>query len=244
MGRTLSLFAVVTLILGWGSGLRAETQLEAVSILEKMLKTYATAPAFSCEGSCDDHEEGSALPVDHRTVTMRFVRPDRFRLAWTQRDFHGKSGTSVIYMKEGQAWLRQWGMEREEAEPSLGQVIDSCAGISLGLSYLVPALLLGDPGYLSFTSLRRLPDGNSADGRPCWKLAGETAEGARWELLIDHETNALREALEINALPAASPGAVTHAIRTQYRFTDIRFADTLPESVFADTKPAVGGKKR
>ena len=234
----------MVLTLGWVNGLRAEMQPEAVGILEKMLKAYATAPAFSCEGSCDDHEEGSALPADHRTVTMRFVRPDRFRLAWTQKDFHGKSGTSVIYVKEGQVWLRQWGLGRDEAEPSLGQVIDSCAGISLGLSYLVPALLLGDPGYLNFASLRQLPDAVSGDGRPCWKLAGETSEGARWEILVDHETNALREALEINVLPATSAGAAAHAIRTQYRFTDIRFADTLPESVFADTKPAASGKKR
>ncbi len=226
------------LILGWVGGLRAETQPEAAGILDKMFKAYAAAPAFSCEGSCDDHEDGSALPVDHRTVTMHFVRPFRFRLAWTQKDFHGKSGTSLIYTREGQTFLRQWGAKDEEAQPSLGQAVDACAGVSLGLSYLVPALLLGEPGYLTFTSLRQLPDTDSADGRPCWKLAGETSEGTRWELLIDRETTALREALEINILPSASHGTPAHTIRTQYRFTDIRFADTLPDSVFADLKPA------
>ena len=240
MDRTLRALSAATvfLVLGWVSVIRAETQPEAADILERMFRAYASAPAFSCEGSCDDHEEGSALPVDRRTVTMRFVRPDRFRLAWTQKDFHGKSGTSVIYTKGGQTFLRQWGEPRETAEPSLGQAIDACAGISLGLSYLVPALLLGAPGYLRFASVRQDPDGVSGDGRPCWKLAGETTEGARWELLIDRETYALREALEINVLPAPSVGAPTHAIRTQYRFTNVQFADTLPASVFADSKQA------
>ena len=233
-----SLFVAAVLGLGWVGSLRAETQPEAAGILDKMFKAYAAAPAFSCEGSCDDHEEDSTLPVDHRTMTMRYVRPFRFRLAWTQKDFHGKSGTSLIYTREGQTFLRQWGAKGEEPEPSLGQAVDSCAGISLGLSYLVPALLLGESGYLTFASLRQLPDADSADGRPCWKLAGETSEGARWELLIDRETTALREALEINVLSAASAGAPAHTIRTQYRFTNIQFTDTLPDSVFADSKPA------
>ena len=237
--RSLSV-VVALLVLCWVGGLRAETDPEAAAILDRTFKTYASAAAFSCEGSCDDHEDGSTLPTDHRTVTMHFVRPDRLRLAWTQKDFHGKSGTSVIYTREGQTLLRQWGTEREEPEPSLGQALDSCAGISLGLSYLVPALLLGDPGYLRFDSLRLLADANSADGRPCRKLAGETNEGARWELLIDRETGALREALEVNTLPTTP----AHAIRTQYRFTDIRFADSLPDSVFADSQPAAHAAKR
>lgn len=241
MVSTRSLPATVALlVLCWVGGLRAETEPEAAQVLDRMFKVYASAAAFSCEGSCDDHEDGSTLPTDHRTVTMRFVRPDRFRLAWTQKDFHGKSGTSVIYTRGGQTFLRQWDAEREEPEPSLGQALDSCAGISLGLSYLVPALLLGDPGYLRFDSLRLLADGVSADGRPCRKLAGETNEGARWELLIDCETGALREALEVNTLPTTP----AHAVRTQYRFTDIRFAASLPDSVFADSKPVVHAAKR
>ena len=247
MGRTLRALAVVAaalLALGRVGSLHAELQPGAAGVLARMFRAYATAAAFSCEGSCDDHEEGSTLPVDHRTVTMRFVRPDRFRLAWTQRDFHGKSGTSVIYTREGRAFLRQWGAEHAEPESSLGQAINGSAGISLGLSYLVPSLLLGEPGYLAFVSLRQLPDANSADGRPCWKLAGETDEGTRWELLVDRENCALREALEINVLPGASADAKGHAIRTQYRFTNIRFTDTLPDSVFADSKPAVAGARK
>ena len=241
MGSTRRLLAAAALItLCRVVGLRAETEPEAAQVLDRMFKAYASATAFSCEGSCDDHEDGSTLPADHRTVTMRFVRPDRFRLAWTQKDFHGKSGTSVIYTREGQTILRQWGAEREEPEPSLGQALDSCAGISLGLSYLVPALLFGDPGYLHFDSLRLLADADSADGRPCRKLAGETNEGTRWELLIDRETGALREALEVNTLPTTP----AHAIRTQYRFTNICFADSLPDSVFADSKPAAATSKR
>ena len=238
MGRTLRRLAVAAcVVLVWVSTVHAEVQPEAADLLARMFRAYASAPAFSCEGTCDDHEEGSTLPVDHRTVTMRFVRPDRFRLAWTQKDFHGKSGTSVIYTKAGQTFLRQWGEGRETVEPSLGQAIDACAGISLGLSYLVPALLLGEPGYLNFASVRQGPDGASDDGRPCWKLIGETSEGTRWELLVDRETCALREALEINVLPPPSAGATPPSIRTQYRFTNVRFADTLPASVFADNAP-------
>ena len=243
--RALVIAAVVTcLVLGRVSVARAETQPEAAGILERMFRAYANAPAFSCEGSCDDREEGSALPPDHRTVTMRFLRPDHFRLTWTQKDFHGKSGTSMIYTKKGQVLLRQWGTARDEVQPSLGQAVDSCAGVSLGLSYLVPALLLGSPGYLNFVSLHQLPDADSEDGHPCWQLTGETSEGAHWELLIDRDTCALRGALETNILPAATAGAPTHTIRTVYRFQNVQFADTLPDSLFVDSESAAAGKKR
>lgn len=230
-------------MLSWVGRVHAEMQPEAVGILARMLKTYAAAPAFACEGSCDDHEEGSSLPPDHRTMTVRFVRPERFRLAWTQKDFHGKSGTSVLYTRRGQTFFHEQGNAGDaESEPSLAQAISSCAGISLGLSYLVPALLLDDPGYLNFVELRQEADANSEDGRPCWKLSGKTGEGMQWELLIDHETCALREATEINVLaPATAQPA--HAIHTQYRFTNIQFAGSWPDSAFADAAPA-GKKKR
>lgn len=235
------------LMLLWVGPARAEMQPEAVGILKGMFKAYASAAAFVCEGSCDDREEGSTLPPDHRTVTLRFVRPDRFRLAWTQKDFHGRSGTSLIFTRDGKVFFRQWGEKQDEPEPSLEQAANACAGISLGLSYLVPALLMGEPGYLDFVSLRQLADADSADGRPCWKLAGETAEGTRWELLIDRETCALREATEINVLAGATPPATAdspppHAIYTRYKFTNIRFADTLPDADFADPAPPTKGK--
>ena len=249
---------VLLLMLLWVGRADAEMQPEAVGILDRMFKAYASAAAFACEGSCDDHEEGSALLPDHRTVTMRFVRPDRFRLAWTQKDFHNKSGTSVIFTRGKQIFFRQWGEAQDEAEPSLGQALDSCAGISLGLTFLVPPLLFGERGYLDFVSLRQLVDANSQDGRPCWKLAGETSEGTRWELLVDRETCALREALEINALtrniappgsgaadahPEAGNASPPHAIRTRYRFTNIRFVDSLPDNDFAEPTPAAKKKR-
>lgn len=252
-----STLLVALLILSWVARTDAEMQPEAVGILARMFKTYASAPAFACEGSCDDQEEGSSLPPDHRTVTMSFMRPDRFRLAWTQKDFHGKSGTSVIFIRDGQTFFHEQGKTGEaESEPSLARAISSCAGISLGLSYLVPALLLDDPGYLRFDSLRQEADANSKDGRACWKLSGKTTEGAQWELLIDRETCALREATEINVLApitarqvrdtvatdhpeiANAPLPPPRAIRTLYRFTNIQFLDSLPDGAFEPPVPA------
>ena len=249
MARLPTLSAVLMMLL-WVGAARAEMQPEAVGILQRMFQTYASAPAFACEGSCDDHEEGSPLPADHRTVSVRFVRPDRFRLTWTQKDFHGKSGTSVIFTRRGQTLFREQGHSGDaEAEPSLARAISSCAGISLGLSYLVPALLLEDPGYLNFVELRQEADANSQDGRPCWKLSGKTADGAQWQLLIDRETCALREATETNVLapvtpkdpPEAADAPPPRAIQTQYRFTNIQFTGAWPDSAFADLTPA--GKK-
>ncbi len=250
MGRratTRNAWAVALVMLLWVGRARAEMQSEAIDILRGMFKTYASAAAFACEGSCDDHEEGSSLPPDHRTMTLRFARPGRFRLAWTQKDFHNKSGTSLIFTKEGKLFFRQWGEKQDEVKPSLGQVLDSCAGISLGLSYLVTPLLLGNPGYLDFVSLRHLRDANSEDGRACWKLVGETSDGAHWELLIDRETRALREATEINVLggkdhPAVGDSPPPHAIYPRYRFTNIRFTDTLPDAEFADPPPTARNK--
>ena len=252
---------VALLMLAWVGQARAEMQPEAVDILTRMFKTYASAPAFACEGSCEDKDEGSSLPPDHRTVTMRFVRPDRFRLAWTQKDFHGKSGTSAIFTRHGQIYCNgRWSDDEEELQPSLARAINSCAGISLGLSYLVPALLLDDPGYLRFDSLRQEADVTSKDGRACWKLVGKTNEGAQWELLIDRETCALREATEINVVApvtaqqvraaitkdhpelAAAPLPPPRAIRTLYRFTNIQSTGSRSDSVFAE--PAPSGKKK
>ena len=248
MDRRPAWSTALLLMLFWVGTIRADDlQPEATAILQRMFKAYAAAPAFACEGSCDDHEDGSTLPADHRTVSVRFVRPDRFRLAWTQKDFHGKSGTSVIFTRGGQTFLREQGQAGGgEAEPSLAQAVSSCAGISLGLSYLVPALLLEDPGYLNFTELRQEADANSADGRPCWKLSGKTTDGAHWTLLIDRETCSLREAAEDNTLASAAadtPSSPPRAIHTQYRFTNIQFDGSWPDSVFADAAPS-GKKKR
>ena len=231
----------------WVGTVRADDrQPEAVGILQRMFKTYAAAPAFACEESCDDHEEGSPLPPDHRTASVRFVRPDRFRLTWTQKDFHGQSSTSTILTRDGRTIFREQGNPGDtQVEPSLAQALSSCAGISLGLSYLVPALLLEDPGYLNFTELRQEADANSGDGRLCWKLSGKTSDGARWVLLIDRETCALREATEDNALATAttSDAPPPRAIHTQYRFTNIQFEGVWPDSIFADAAP-VTKKKR
>ncbi len=256
-----TLLAALLVFCGGGHA-HAQMQPEAVGVLTRMFKTYASAPAFACEGSCDDKDDGSSLPPDHRTVTMRFVRPDRLRLAWTQKDFHGKSGTCVIFTRHGQIYCRgRWDGDGGELEPSLAQAVSSCAGISLGLSYLVPALLLNDPGYLNFVSLRQEADADSKDGRPCWKLSGKNADGAQWELLIDRETCALREATEVNVLApitaqqvrdvvakehpevASAPLPPPRAVRTLYRFTNIQFAGAWPEGDF-DESASSGKKKR
>ena len=251
MARLPALSAALMMLL-WVGTARAEMQPEAVGILNRMFKTYASAPAFACEGSCDDQEDGSPLPADHRTGSVRFARPDRFRLTWTQKDFHGKSGTSVIFTRRGETFFREQGHAGDpEAEPSLARAISSCAGISLGLSYLVPALLLEDRGYLNFVELRQEADANSQDGRPCWKLAGRTSDGAQWQLLIDRETCAVREATEINVLtsagakdqPEAASVSPPHAIHTQYRFTNIQFTGSWPDNVFADSAPAEKKKR-
>ncbi|MBE7211255.1 MAG: hypothetical protein INR65_09575 [Gluconacetobacter diazotrophicus] len=247
MDRRPARFAALALTLLWTGSARADLQPEAAAILQRMFKTYAAAPAFACEGSCDDREEGSALPPDHRTASVRFVRPDRFRLTWTQKDFHGKSSTSVLVTRDGQTTFREQGAGGDaEVEPSLERAISSCAGISLGLSYLVPALLLDDPGYLNFTDLRQDADANSGDNRPCWTLSGKTSDGAHWVLLIDRETCALREATEDNTLAPVSADASQpppRTVHTQYRFTNIRFEGAWPDSAFADAVPP-GKKKR
>ena len=94
-------------------------------------------PAFACEAQL----RRPARKVRHcrpTTARRRCVScvPDRFRLEWVQKDFHGRSGTSVIYTERGRDLFPRTGRERpaEVGGRTLAGAGDqqSCAGISLG----------------------------------------------------------------------------------------------------------------
>jgi hypothetical protein len=57
--------------------------------------------------------------------------------------------------------------------------LSTAAGISHGISYAIPSLLRGEPGYIAFTSLKPVT-GWTVNGRDCMVLSGM---GQRHELI-------------------------------------------------------------
>jgi hypothetical protein len=73
--------------------------------------------------------------------------------------------------------------DRWQEEPSIELALAAEAGISGGLSYFVPSLLLGLDDFLKFTATESEPD-LVIDKRPCRALTGVTESGSRVRVVI------------------------------------------------------------
>ena len=245
------LVLVLALLLLRATTAPAQIQPEAGRILHRMLEAYRTAPAFACKGTYVDSDEASPGRPERRTVRMIFSRPERLRLAWTETDSHGKTTTNVIFNRQGKTYFHWESLGRDDHYADLRETIAACAGISLGLSYELPALLLlGPSDDIGFVSLRRLPDARSEDGHACWRLAARTKQGEQREMLIDRKSNALRQLMELTTVEpvttmqvraamaktdpkmANAPLPPSREVRSTYRFKNIRFTGSWPESAF------------
>lgn len=170
---------------------RADNDPQAVALLQKVKDAYKNASSFSCEGQYETDLQTSMPLKLIGTFKILFARPNEIRVDWTDTKMGGETVTSSVFTQDKTIFF-YWSMlgkcaPAKDMETALG----TSAGISHGISYAVPSLLRGKPGYLTFTSLKR-PENAVVDGTNCLILAGTTPFQGEVEIAIDPGTDTIR----------------------------------------------------
>jgi hypothetical protein len=152
----------------------AQDNLDGSTIFDRVMQKYSSCRTFSCGGS--SHETCSVPIVgnDDRTFLIRFARPSQIRVDWTKARFMGLGTVkAAIYTDDGKFYSISDILGGPKPYPSISEAIGVEAGVSGGISYLIPPLLLGEQGYLSYWTITRGPD-STVSGAACYSIALET----------------------------------------------------------------------
>jgi hypothetical protein len=135
----------------------------------------------------------TAMPVKLMgTFKILFVRPDEIRIDWTDTKMGGELITNSVFTQDKTIFF-YWGLLNKWApQKDMETALGTAAGISHGLSYAIPSLLRGKPGYLAFTSLKP-PENAVVDGTNCLILAGTTRFGGDMEIAVDPGSYVIRQ---------------------------------------------------
>jgi hypothetical protein len=126
-----------------------EEPLDAAAIFSKVQEKYAQGETFSCVGTLTSTQNTVPALKDVRPFRVSFQRPDGIRLEWTDTQFLRGSQTSSIFTEAGKVLAHTPRRGQQVEYASIAQGTRAEAGVSCGITYLIPSLLLGEPGYLT-----------------------------------------------------------------------------------------------
>ncbi len=175
MMKTPFLAAMVILIAGL---IHAADPLDGQRIFERVKQRYSACKTYSCTGTFSQKSTDNMFlgmgRNDDRSFAIKFRRPDHIRIDWTESLFWkiGKE-TSSIYTEEGKIYSCSPTLGGPTPYPSISQAIGVEAGVSGGISYLIPSLLLGESGYLDPWTITRGADSRVACA-DCYSVILET----------------------------------------------------------------------
>lgn len=243
-------------IFTWVLALPAQETLDGGAIFERVKQRYSSCKTFSCRGS--SHQTASALLAgnDDRTFLIRFARPGQIRVDWTKARFMGLgSDTESIYTEGGKIYSTSVIAGGPKPYPSIEHAIGVDAGVSGGISYLIPSLLIGEEGYLFSWTVTRGAD-SIVDGRGCYSISLETKGFGIYTLDVAKDDYAILRAIQVSDASVVDaqrerahkenpawfddpPGTPKASIssRTTTDFTDVIFDAPLKEADF-QTAPA------
>jgi outer membrane lipoprotein-sorting protein len=187
----------LTLTSGMFTGIAAATEftdgLTAQQILDKMATTYATCKSYRDSGAVTNFF--SPQHIDVKPFRTAFVRPDKFRFQYDDRD----PEKPYIVWANGDEVRTWWYVKPGVQNPSsLGLGIAGATGVSGGSAHTIPNLLLPDQiggrSMASLTDLTRLSD-DAVDDTPCFKLQGKFADQPT-TLWLEKETYLIRRIAE------------------------------------------------
>ncbi len=196
--RKRLIFGVVWWACGWvGPAAAAE---DAASILRASEAAYAKLQTYQDVGVVRTTVGGDV------SFDTAFVRPWRFRFAWTAGHpfiLLRCMGITGIVRADGPRvtmWRKVFGDEpTEKVEPSLAVAVAGATGVSMGSAHTIATLLMPhlwdeEPFGASVLALSspRLLDDQPIDRTPCRHLAGLSSRGDPMELWIGTEDHLLR----------------------------------------------------
>jgi len=234
--------------------LSAQDTLDGNAIFDRVKQKYSSCKTFSCSGSS---HQTSNVPIagNDRTFLIRFARPNQIRVDWIKSRFMGLgTDTASIYTEDGKFYSISDTLGGPKSYPSISKAIGVEAGVSGGISYLIPPLLLGERGYLSNWAITRGPD-STINGKECYSISLETKgfgiytfEIAKADFSIlratqDSDADVLnlqreRAQKENPALFNDPPGTPKPSISSKsvITFHDVTFDAFIPNEEFNNTK--------
>ena len=169
--------------------------LKAQDVLDRMAKAYAGCKSYHDSGVVKTVivQTGGNLTVA-KPFTTAFVRPDRFRFEYKEKDGGGQERRYIVWRKgkEVQTW---WdGKPGVEKPESLNLALAGATGVSGESAHTVPALLLPKEvegrRLTDMTEAKRIDDAK-LDKVDCFRIEGKFA-GSPTMLWIDQKTFLVR----------------------------------------------------
>ncbi|MES2309080.1 MAG: hypothetical protein V4507_09495 [Verrucomicrobiota bacterium] len=147
----------------------SEEELDGNAIFNRVKEKYSKCQTFEGIGTLErkspDFTDGDYIS----NFLIRFSRPDKIRVDWEKGIFH-KQGKDSIYTEDGK--ISSTGILFNRFK-SIEDAIGTDAGISGGISYFIPMLLLGKNGYLEHWAIVRKKDKVEA-GKECYVIEVES----------------------------------------------------------------------
>jgi len=202
----------------------AEDDAAAKQIFDHVLQTYKTAKTFSCDG--DYESDSTSIPPLNDKITFKIVfsRPGLFRMDWTETKMGGDVVTNSIFTRDGALYFYWPLMNKYAKQKSIPDIIGTNAGISRGLSYEIPSLLLGENGYFRFVSLKQEPD-VTVEGAPHFSLAGKDGRGNSYEIAIDKVTYTIVQVKQVELIK----GSTVADAKKEMAKTNPEIAKNMPD---------------
>lgn len=205
----------------------ADKDPQALALLQKVTDAYKKASSFSCEGQYENDLQ-TARPLKLMgSFKIRFARPDKIRVDWTDTQMGGAVTTSSIFTQDKGIFFYWEMMGKWAPQKDMETALGTAAGISHGISYAIPSLLRGKEGYLTFSSLD--PTKNAVvDGVNCVILSGATGQQGKMELAIDPDTYAIRQIKTTQVINTKALQKEVEKARKEAAKSDAEIATKLP----------------
>jgi hypothetical protein len=149
--------------------------LSATAIMARMKSVYAKADSYQDQGMVEVVIRfPKRIHKVQKPFTTAFIRPDRFRFAFREKEHFAKTSRFVAF-KDGKEVRAHWDLDKNISKiDSLGEALAAAAGISGGSARTVPTMLMPEESrfanaILLFSSPRRSAD-EVLDGRDCYRI--------------------------------------------------------------------------
>lgn len=186
-----------------GYGESDTANLTAEEILARVADVYSRCTSYRDSGVVTTVFIHSVLPNNtvEKPFTTAFVRPDRFRFEYTERD---EAWNHYVIWRQGDVIRTWWGVDPGVHEArSLGMALSAATGVSSGSARRIPGLLLSDREFgagweiLRLKNLKRLSDAKLREA-DCLRVEGERDPGEPATLWIAKTTFLIRRIDEPN----------------------------------------------
>lgn len=198
--RTVVLSLALIALFTVGEALAQDRQLTGSEVVQKMAEQYANAKSYQDEGVVQNVKPGSSAPEIEPVNSFKtyFVRPDKIRFEWVEKNFYGKTEQYIIW-SDGEGVFSDYPFGSEKAE-SIGMAVAGATGISRGAAHLIPVLLnIGVNGFrvTKMENLSLLRE-EEVEGEICFVVRGDHPFGFPIDLWISKKDFLLRKQREKN----------------------------------------------